>query len=309
MILETGINGYIKVWGKERRETGRINRAGAQKSVGSRYKKLCGKTTWFQEKAFQNKDDNATPENLKQNTRKKNPQMVEGVMFVPYTPGGVLKKELQEIDRKMTLGKKSGKTKFVEKLGSTIGSILSNPYPWKDEHCGRINCPPCKTQTGKCKIRNMVYQITCTKCKAAGTQAHYVGETHRTFYDRASEQAQNLRNQSESSALFKHWKICHPEEEEAPIFDYKCLRSYKTSTERQVAEAVFIDSIPYDIILNSKAEYRHNSLVRHRIEFKGAILQDSIEQTEKDNTEVVPSKPPTDTEGPVYSFSNLSRSN
>ena len=64
-----------------------------------------------------------------------------------------------------------------------------------------------------------------------------------------------------------------------------------------MAEAVFIDSIPYDIILNSKAEYRHNSLVRHRIEFKGAIWQDSIEQTEKDNTEVVPSKPPTDTEG------------
>ena len=65
-------------------------------------------------------------------------------------------------------------------------------------------------------------------------KSHYIGETHRTFFDRASEQAQNLKNHSEGSALYKHWKICHPQEEEPPAFEYKCLKSFKTSTERQL---------------------------------------------------------------------------
>ena len=106
--------------------------------------------------------------------------------------------------------------------------------------------------------------------------AHYIGETHRTFYDRSLEQVKNLRNKQESSALYKHWQICHPEMSEAQEFSHTCLKTYKTSTERQVGEAVMIDNLPCDIIMNSKSEFRQNSLVRHRIEFKGAIWQENL---------------------------------
>ena len=40
---------------------------------------------------------------------------------------------------------------------------------------------------------------------------------------------------------------------EAPEFSPTCLKTYKTSTERQVGEAVMIENLPCDIIMNSKS--------------------------------------------------------
>ena len=37
-----------------------------------------------------------------------------------------------------------------------------------------------------------------------------------------------------------------------------------------------IDNLPCNIIMSSKSEFRQNSLVRHRIEFKGAIWQENL---------------------------------
>ena len=43
--------------------------------------------------------------------------------------------------------------------------------------------------------------------------------------------------------------------------------------------------------MNSKAEYRHNSLIRHRIEFKGVIWQDNLPESK---TEPITLPEPTD---------------
>ena len=86
----------------------------------------------------------------------------------------------------------------------------------------------------------MVYKISCQECEKEKKVAHYIGETHRTFYDRSLEQVKNLRNKQESSALYKHWQICHKKLQETLNFRFKCLKIFKTSTEQEVAEAVFI---------------------------------------------------------------------
>ena len=65
----------------------------------------------------------------------------------------------------------------------------------------------------------------------------------------------------------------HGDQEEPPRFSHKVIRSFRTSTERQVFEAVQINNIKCDQILNSKAEYRHNALVRQTIEFRGEIWE------------------------------------
>ena len=228
--LEAGVKGFMKVWAKEKEGSGKINRPGHQGSIQSRYKKLNGKQSWFQDRVFKHKSEETltgSNEGRKQVPKRKsrNPKMIEGVLFIPYTPGSKLKKELQEIDERFTSGKTSGRTKIVERLGKTIGEVLTNPYPWQNQHCGRQDCAPCQKKPGKCKSRNMVYKISCQECEKEKKVAHYIGETHRTFYDRSLEQVKNLRSKQESSALFKHWQICHPEMKEAPEFRCTCLKT------------------------------------------------------------------------------------
>ena len=88
------------------------------------------------------------------------------------------------------------------------------------------------------------------------------------MFDRSQEHHQNLIARKPNSALNKHWQTDHPELTEAPNFKHSLVKTFKTSTERQVYEAVMIDSVKCQNILNSKAEYRHNALVRRSIVFR-----------------------------------------
>ena len=83
----------------------------------------------------------------------------------------------------------------------------------------------------------------------------YVGESHRTLHDRSLEHHQKLVAQKNDSALYKHWQKAHGDQEEPPKFSHKVIRSFRTSTERQVFEAITINNIKCDQILDSKAEY------------------------------------------------------
>ena len=121
----------MKIWQKEKLGLGHINRPGYTGATKSRYRRLCSKTHWFQDKALQPRDQNEpeSPGRTGKNPKKKRrqPKFTEGVLFIPYTPGGALKKELQEMDQKLSTKKFSGKTKFVENLGRTMDQTLCNP--------------------------------------------------------------------------------------------------------------------------------------------------------------------------------------
>ena len=165
-VLDCATKGFLGVWKKEKKGTGYINRPGYTGTTKSRFKRLCGKTSWIQDKHLQPKSATDPTQSEKEHIVKgrriqRPPQFTESVMFVPYTPGGTLKREIQELDRKLNVRKHSGKTKIVEKLGRGVGNMLKNPYPWQNQHCDRLDCPPCQNQVGQCKSRNLVYRIDC----------------------------------------------------------------------------------------------------------------------------------------------------
>ena len=66
-------------------------------------------------------------------------------------------------------------------------------------------------------------------------------------------------------------------------FSHTVLKSFKTSTERQVYEAVMIENTKCDQILNSKSEYRHNALVRQVIEYRGEMWASEDETLPENN--------------------------
>ena len=113
--LDAATKGFCKIWAKEKTGRGKINRPGHMGSTGTRFKRLCGKTTWFQDKNLQPKPAGEQNEDRDSSGRrtgpKKHQKYTESVLFIPYTPGGALKKEIQELENRFNVKKYSGKTK------------------------------------------------------------------------------------------------------------------------------------------------------------------------------------------------------
>ena len=91
---------------------------------------------------------------------------MEAVMFIPFTEGSKLKKELMEMEDNMPYLRK---VKFVEAMVPTIGDqvIMKDPASGK---CGRETCLLCESQPGKCMRQGLVYSITCNTCKEKGKE-------------------------------------------------------------------------------------------------------------------------------------------
>ena len=156
-----------------------------------RMKRLC-KTAWFQDFLDEDKEEKedewrgfqeAGQPPRKRRKGEKGQPLVESVMFVPFTEGSSLKKELTEQEAKMPY---QTKIKFVESMGMTVGDTLFKKDPTSG-HCQREDCFLCMSQPGKCMRQGLVYEIRCKTCEKEGKDTAYVGETARTGYDRGVE--------------------------------------------------------------------------------------------------------------------------
>ena len=107
-------------------------------------------------------------------------------------------------------GRKSGRVKVVERLGSSLLDSLENQVPWMEDPCDRPGCKPCQSKPGSCLKANITYQIICRHCKSQGKEAYYWGESHRTWWDRSQDHIAALRTSNESYAVVKHMKNEHP---------------------------------------------------------------------------------------------------
>ena len=236
-----------------------------------------GKIRWFKEKLRDEREEQGEERDAgkeREGRRKKKTPETEGVLFIPYTPGSSLKKDIQRIEDAACRGRMTGRIRVTERVGRTISAILTNMTPWKREECGRELCKTCVSQPGRCRDRNATYQITCLSCKSQGRDTKYFGETHRTIYDRIFEQADLLRQESAKSALWSHFRDTHLEEEETPNFCYKVLRQYKSSTERQVAEAVLLDEFKGEL-MNRKSEFgMRNQIPRLKTHYRETEWKD-----------------------------------
>ena len=158
----------------------------------------------------------------------------------------------------------------------------------KFDPCERVDCHTC-TQGGEerkedCFKRNILYESRCIKCKEdqeleeqvlnghkkrknafnPKERGVYVGESSRSIFERTKEQLEDARKDAPDSHIRKHWRECHPEDEQMPHFRFKIIKTFKDSLSRQVAESVRIDL--REGVINSKAMYSRNRLPRLEVE-------------------------------------------
>ena len=192
------------------------------------------------------------------------------IMFVPPTPGGVLKSMLQSRTDQLT-NNEGLKIKFIESGGLKLKNILARNNPFPTPECQDKICPVCKKTDisdpgtvrkfrAHCQTEGVGYRVVCLNCKKKGKFASYEGETGRSAKVRFKEHIRSLKNRSKSSALFKHGNNEHPYEK--PDWQFKILSTFQDPLSRQVNEAVRINNLPVNSVLNSKSEFNHAPLNR-----------------------------------------------
>ena len=155
---------------------------------------------------------------------------------------------------------KVGKVRVVERLGSKLNDQLSNKAPWNDSECGNKDCEPCSTQPGHCRKSNITYTVVCVNCALADNKVVYAGETHRAYLDRQQEHRQALATENMAYAPVRHHMEQHPHMEK--IFSFRMMRQHKTSLERQIWEALLMETLEADTLMNSKGEWGQNHIPR-----------------------------------------------
>ena len=122
------------------------------------------------------------------------------VMFVQPTYGSVLKKQVQKIARRNGL-----KIKVVEKAGATVKNLLQKSNPYEKRACEKEDCRVCATgKVGECRSRGCVYSLMCRE-----DGKKYVGQTHRSLYERTKEEWRAWNQKDNTSPLWRHSLQCH----------------------------------------------------------------------------------------------------
>ena len=151
------------------------------------------------------------------------------VLFVPNSHNGILLKRLEEKEPPLT--KLSGCcVRLVESSGVPLSRLFS--LDMSDGRCHRYNCLVCMSFTGKgsskCRKNSVVYESSCTSSKTLGsTQSTYIGETGRSLFERSLEHI--AKAQKPGSHIFKHWALHHSSDLVQPDFQFKVLRTHKTT--------------------------------------------------------------------------------
>jgi hypothetical protein len=153
--------------------------------------------------------------------------LVKAVMFVPYTHGSKLAKELREVEETME-GLTGYRMKIVERGGRKLSDMLCKSNPWEGKYCVRPNCLHCDTKlrTGKhgsqsCSKRSSVYETWCVQCeekdkvrnadgRKTEVQLHkYIGETARSSHERGLEHWGDAMSLNPKSHILKHFAEHH----------------------------------------------------------------------------------------------------
>ena len=122
-----------------------------------------------------------------------------------------------------------------------------------------------------------------------------MGESHKTFWDRAQEHSADLRTKNEKNSLVKHWQECHGELD-TPKYSYKVLKKCKSSLQRQIWEAILIDKDHSlcDIEINQKGEFGINLLPKMMPTLNGELHTPEMKSESQNRTKKRPNSAETD---------------
>ena len=180
---------------------------------------------------------------------------------------------------------------------------MTKSNPWGAADCCRVGCLLCQTKadTGKyltqnCSKRIIVYATWCVAClkksedtqEAEGGIFQYIGESARSAYERGANHLYDRKRLDLGSHMLKHAVQCHGDEDPETVkFHMRVLQYHKSSFERQIDEAVKIQTNRQNNILNSKSEYIRSSIPRLGVKmgykvFKTRKEYECDEQREED---------------------------
>ena len=104
--------------------------------------------------------------------------------------------------------------------------------------------------------QNIVYRMTCVRCKEDDRTSCYIGESFRTSYDWGLEHLNAMRTGDTNSPLVEHNNLEHQGEE--PRFSMEIIARCKSSLQRQVEEGDQILRHEKYNLLNRRGEWGQN---------------------------------------------------
>jgi hypothetical protein len=120
----------------------------------------------------------------------------------------------------------------------SLRNILRKKGESENKTCRESGCPV--SHTGKCFMRNIVYEIVCKIC-----QKSYIGSTIRHFHTRITE-----HRKRESSSVHRHFQNCIPDPRND--INYNILARDPDPINLRLKEAILIKQKKPEI--NSKEE-------------------------------------------------------
>ena len=189
------------------------------------------------------------------------------VLFLPATPDG----ELAELARRVVQEESPRlgvSVRVVEKGGLSLKRQLVSTDLAAGEPCKPPDCGLCLSNPGKGgglshQRSGPLYKGTCKPCKDLGISTEYYGESGYSGCTRIEEHTDAIRTGDMSNAFTKHVKEDHPELPNIEnAIQFEVLRTFAKPLDRQVAEAVAIQSCKANKLLNSKSEWEQPAVER-----------------------------------------------
>ena len=120
-----------------------------------------------------------------------------------------------------------------------------------------------------CNTNNIGYRWRCWTCHERDITKIYEGEKGRSARVRGLEHVKDFEKKKKNSALYKHAKCEHKNENVQ--FKMEITKKFKDALSRQANEAVRIFNRSSSELLNSKAEFNHPPLARVVVEKKANL--------------------------------------
>ena len=148
--------------------------------------------------------------------------------------------------------------KIVEKANNSIKKNIQKSNPFPKENCRREDCVMCKLQCKtSCRIRGIVYQLDCDECR----KILYRGQTSRCGYERINEhfadwEDRKTNNNTKKSILWDH-SHAHHNNNDFKVSITILSQNFGDPTKRLITEAIMIDELDDEQLLNSKKEWSY----------------------------------------------------
>ena len=211
-------------------------------------------------------------------TTKKSEINYTSVLMVPITKNGELVKEVKK--REQEINKFSDeRIKVMEEGGIKIKDILVKKNPFPSKSCEMKKCLICTSAIpDKSSIPYNSEMGFMNWSVTRGIDKVHEGETSRSARIRGAEHLQNVKNEREDCAMYKHKVSEHPNKNMS--FSMQIMKKFKDLLSRQANKGVRISNRDKNATLNSKNEINYPP-----------IAQISVERSNKYFAKKIPKQP------------------